>query len=88
MDAPKKDAEKASRPALSDYTVARGRTVYVDNKPVGPGGSVAMIAVDAEHLVHAGFLRAASDDVRPVSQGVQVGGLQIKGGRRPGGTVV
>ncbi len=88
MDTPKKDAEKASKPALSDYTVARGRTVYVDNKPVGPGGSVAMTKLDAEHLVHAGFLRASSDEVDPASHGVQVGGLQIKGGRRPGGTVV
>lgn len=86
MDAPKKDVEKASRPV--GYTVARGRTVYVDNKPVGPGGAVAMSAIDAAHLVSAGFLQAASDEVLSTSQGVQVGGLQIKGGRRPGGTVI
>lgn len=88
MDAPKKDAEKTSRPALIDYAVAHGRTVYVDNKPVGPGGSVVMSAADAAHLVEAGFLCAADDETTPASQGVQVGGLQIKGGRRPGGTVV
>ena len=69
-----------------EFVVARGRTVHVDGKPQGPGTVVDLPDDDLEHLLAAGFV------VRPAEQaavgaGVRVGGLQIKGGRKPGGTI-
>ena len=84
MASAKPDSEK------SEYTVARGRTVHVDGKAIGPGQPVSLSASDAEHLIKTGFLivPAATADSDQPAFGVQVGGLQIKGGRKPGGVVV
>lgn len=80
MNAPRKEAEKPQ------YVVARGRTVHVDGKAVGPGEPVSgLSAADLDHLLTAGFVvKAATEDA---SAGIKVGGLQIKGGRRPAGTI-
>lgn len=81
MNAPaKKEAEKPQ------YVVARGRTVRVDGKSVGPGEPVnGLSPADLDHLLVAGFVtKAVAEDV---GVGVKVGGLQIKGGRKPAGMV-
>lgn len=75
--------EKAEKP---QYVVARGRTVHIDGKAISPGEPVSgLSAVDLDHLLTAGFVaKVAAEDA---SVGVKVGGLQIKGGRRPAGTI-
>lgn len=82
MSAP--TAKRAPEPP--EYVVARGRTVYVDNKSVGPGEPVELSKVDIDHLVSAGFVTHAGAEAIS-GQGVKVGGLQIKGGRKPGASV-
>jgi hypothetical protein len=74
-------------PDALGYVVAQGRTVYVGNKALGPGEPVEFPKDEIEHLLAAGFV-ARTDAEAPIGAGVQVGGLQIKGGRRPGGVVV
>ncbi|CAJ2714658.1 hypothetical protein [Burkholderia pseudomallei] len=80
MNAPSKGAEKPQ------YVVARGRTVHIDGKAVGPGEPVSgLSASDLDYLLVAGFVaKAAAEDA---NAGIKVGGLQIKGGRRPAGTI-
>lgn len=89
MNAPKKADEKgtAKEAAVIEYVVARGRTVYVDDVPNGPGRVISMEEGEAAHLVESGFLRPVEDVAATPALGVRVGGLQINGGRRPGGTI-
>jgi hypothetical protein len=71
-----------------EYAVARGRTLDIGGKSIGPGQPVDLPEEDVDHLVSAGFLVKVDGDSQESSFGVRVGGLQIKGGRRPGGAVV
>lgn len=70
----------------SGYVVANRRTVWVEGKKLGPGSAVDLPADEREHLVKAGFIVAAADEPES-GVGVRVGGLQIRGGRKPGGVV-
>lgn len=68
------------------YVVARGRTVSVDGKSIGPGSPVELSAEDADWLLGRGFIvDTAAEDAS--GGGVSVGGLRINGGRKPGGVV-
>lgn len=73
--------------AALEYVVARGRSLQVAGKFVGPGTPVELPDDEVEHLLLAGFIVLASDQEES-GQGVSVGGLQIKGGKRPGPTVI
>lgn len=68
------------------FVVARGRTVHVNGKPQGPGTAVDLPEDELEHLLAAGFVVRAAEPA-PTGAGVRVGGLQIKGGRKPGSTI-
>lgn len=68
------------------YVVARGRTVSIEGKSVGPGSPVDLSAEDAEWLLGRGFIVDTSA-VSIGAGGVSVGGLRIHGGRKPGGVV-
>jgi hypothetical protein len=81
MSGPRKDT------ATTSYVVARRRTVKVDGKSFGPGQSVTPPDADVAHLLRLGFILEARDDADAGAQGVSVGGLQIRGGTRPGASV-
>jgi len=70
----------------SEYAVASRRTLHVEGKSIGPGQLVNLSASDIAHLSATGFIVKVGADAA-TSFGVQVGGLQIKGGRKPGGVV-
>ena len=69
-----------------EFVVARGRTVHVAGKPQGPGTPIDLPEDEIEHLLATGFVTRVSEK-SAIGAGVRVGGLQIKGGRKPGGTV-
>jgi hypothetical protein len=72
-----------SEQAAPDYVVARGRSVYIEGKSYGPGSPVELPDAQLKHLLQAGFI--APSVVEPTAAvGVRVGGLQIRGGRKPG----
>lgn len=73
-------------PDAPEYVVAQGRTVYVGSKALGPGEPVEFPKDEIAHLLTAGFVTRTDAEVS-IGAGVQVGGLQIKGGRKPGGVV-
>jgi len=70
----------------TQYVVAPRRTVMVDKKPLSPGSPVDLPAGELAHLAAAGFVVAVQEEPS-TGAGVRVGGLQIKGGRRPGAKV-
>lgn len=84
MTGPRKDVEKS---APASYVVARRRTVKVDGKSFGPGQTVAPPESDIPHLLQLGFIVEVKDDADEGAQGVSVGGLQIRGGKKPGASV-
>jgi hypothetical protein len=73
-------------PESSEYVVARGRTVYVDNKSVGPGQPVHLPKDEIAHLSKAGFI-VPTDQEADSGQGVKVGVPHIRGGRKPGASI-
>lgn len=80
------DAGPDDAAASPSYVVARGHTVSVDGKSVGPGSPVDLSAEDAVWLLDRGFIvDTAAEDAS--GGGVAVGGLRINGGRKPGGVV-
>jgi hypothetical protein len=89
MGAPTKEADKPKVEAVAQpaYVVARGRTVSVDGKSIGPGKPVTLAAADIPHLLKGGFIVPAEAESDEPTQGVRVGGLQIRGGTRPGASV-
>lgn len=89
MGAPTKEAEKPKVEvgAQTAYAVARGRTVNVDGKSFGPGQSVNPPADDIPHLLKCGFIVSADAESDAPTRGVRVGGLQIRGGTRPGASI-
>lgn len=88
MAGPQKRDAGAPDPAHeSEYVVARGRSLQVGGKFIMPGTPVNLPEDEIPHLVLSGFIVRASDQDES-GQGVSVGGLQIKGGKRPGPTVV
>ncbi|WP_157130282.1 hypothetical protein [Burkholderia pseudomallei] len=72
--------------AASEYVVARGRSLMVDGKLHGPGAAISLPTDELDHLLAAGFV-SRSEPEQSSGPGVRVGGLQIKGGRKPGATV-
>lgn len=68
------------------YVVAPRRTVMVDKRPLSPGSPVDLSSEELERLASAGFVVAVEEE-SPAGAGIRVGGLQIKGGRRPGAKV-
>jgi hypothetical protein len=89
MGGPRKDSDKPEGEAgvQPAYVVARGRTVNVDGKSFGPGKPVIPPADDIPHLLRCGFIVSADAASDAPTQGVRVGGLQIRGGTRPGASV-
>ena len=89
MAGPRKDSEKSENEAgvQAAYAVARGRTVNVDGKSFGPGQAVNPPADDIPHLLKCGFIVPADAENDASTQGVRVGGLQIRGGTRPGASI-
>lgn len=89
MGAPNKEPEKSGGKAgvQTAYAVARGRTVNVDGKSFGPGQAVNPPADDIPHLLKCGFIVPADAENDMPTHGVRVGGLQIRGGTRPGASV-
>lgn len=69
----------------TEYVVARGRSLMVGGRFQGPGTPVNLPDEEVDHLLAAGFI--ARPDVEETGAGISVGGLQIKGGRKPGATV-
>lgn len=67
----------------AQYVVASGRSLAVDGRLQPPGTPVDLPANELEHLLAAGFVAHADID-QSSGAGVSVGGLQIKGGRKPG----
>ena len=87
---PEREANKPTMQRSEDespeYVVARRRSVRVDGKTLGPGQAVVLPDPEIKHLLQTGFVVPV--EVEPsVGIGVSVGGLQIKGGRRPGGAI-
>lgn len=69
-----------------EYVVARGRSVRVAGKLLGPGQPVDLPKGTLTRLQQAGFIVPVA--VEPAAEGgVRVGGLQIRGGRRPGAQI-
>lgn len=88
MAGPQKRDAGAPAPAHeSEYVIARGRSLQIAGKIVGPGTPVDLPADEIDHLFLAGFVVRAADQ-ELAGAGVNVGGLRIEGGKRPGGTVV
>ena len=89
MAGPRKDSEKPEGEAVvqTAYVVARGRTVNVDGKSFGPGQSVTPPVDDIPHLQKCGFIVPTDGESDAPAAGVRVGGLQIRGGTRPGASV-
>jgi hypothetical protein len=83
LNEPTNELEAQSSP---EFVVARGRTVQVAGKPQGPGTPIDLPEDELEHLLAAGFIVRIAEEPS-VGAGVRVGGLQIKGGRKPGGTI-
>jgi len=81
MATQKKDSEK------SEYVVAPRRTLWADGRTVGSGQPFTPLESDLNHLVSTGFLVKVLEEESDAGFGVKVGGLQIKGGRKPGGVV-
>lgn len=87
MGAPHKDSDKSEVKAGAAYVVAPRRTVNVNGKPFGPGQTVNPPAGDVAHLLELGFIVDFKDGSDEPVQGVSVGGLQIRGGKRPGASI-
>ncbi|MFM0243789.1 hypothetical protein [Paraburkholderia sediminicola] len=89
MAPPRKDSEKSEIEAgvQAAYAVARGRTVKVDGKSFGPGQPVNPPDDDIPHLLKIGFIVSVDAEGDVPAAGIRVGGLQIRGGTRPGASV-